>query len=192
MDQAVAHSSRVLRNTSSKSDVFNYFRTVLTPDRWTPISSFKVAEEVGISQSTANRAIQLLAADGKILRQFGHGRKDACAYKLTAAPKSKAPELPAPRKPGPHGSIPQAIADMRELEEAMGDMPVAGASFNVLLRERGNLLGLVAALQAGSVSDAVARLGVLFEMVSPDLEAVSTEGKIVQAAMRDFRALCPV
>lgn len=189
MDQATRHLTPSLRNNSSTEVVYGYFRKVLTHDRWTPISSGKVAREVGIAQSTANKAIQKLATRGKVLRQYGYGRKDACAYRLpppaSSAPASKSPPPPAK----PTDSLGQTIQNMRELERIMGNLPVTSASFDLLLKARGDLMRLTAALRSSNVSEAVERLGVLFEMVNPALDEVSLEGQMVRSAMQDFRAL---
>jgi len=191
MDQATVHLSAPSRSISSKTRVLAYFHKVLTPDRWTPISSHKVAIEVGISQSNANKAIQALAADGMIERQYGYGRKDACAYRLPRPPAATrhAVTPQPPVKPG--DSLGQTIRNMRELERIMGDLPPASASFQLLLKARGDLLRLTAALRSGNAAEAVERLGVLFEMVSPDFSEITIEGEMLRSAMQDFRRLVP-
>lgn len=189
MDQAARFFSAPKRPASSKTVVFAYFAKILTHDRWTPISSGKVAAEVGISQSCANRAIQALATDGKVERQYGYGRKDACAYRLPKPPEASqtVPVTPSPDQPS--DTLAQTIRNMRELERILDDLPVSSASFDLLLKARGDLLRLTAALRAGSVAEAVERLGVLFEIVNPELDEASIQGQMVQSAMKDFQTL---
>ena len=189
MDQAACQHTPSLRHSSSAEAVYSYLRKVLTHDRWMPISSGKVAREVGIAQSSANKAIQALAAKGRVLRQYGHGRRDACAYRLPKspeAPKAK-PVRQVPLKPS--DNLSETIRNMRELERIMGGLPPGSASFNLLLKARGDLLRLTAALRSGNAAEAVERLGVLFEMVNPDLEETSIAGQMVLSAMQDFRAI---
>lgn len=191
MDQAARHLSIRHYGITSKTVVLAYFVKILTPDRWTPIPANKVATEVGLALSTATKAIQALVADGKVLRQHGHGRKDACAYRLPKPPTAAKPvPAPTPRPVKPKDSLSETIRNMREMERMLNTLDASSISFNTLLKARGDLLELTAALRSENPAEAIERLDVLFDMVSPFLDEVSIEGQIVQAVKQDFRAFC--
>lgn len=189
MAQAARHNSANQLPASSKTLVYAYFVKILTTDRWTPLASTKVAREIGRSQTCVCKAIQALTAEGKVLRQYGHGRRDACAYRLPKTPDAPKAVPAAPQPVSPSTTLGQTIRNMRELERVMGDLPPSSASFALLLKARGDMLRLTAALRSGNAAEAIERLGVLFEMVNPDRDDDSIEGQMVKSAMQDFRTL---
>lgn len=76
------------------------------------------------------------------------------------------------------------------MERMLNTLDASSISFNTLLKARGDLLELTAALRSENPAEAIERLDVLFDMVSPFLDEVSIEGQIVQAVKQDFRAFC--
>lgn len=175
--------------TSLQSVIISYLNMFLTEDRWTVIPAAKIAAEVGASQSAVCKALRALVKSGKLVRQTGHGRKDAFGYRRPPKPQSPSQEAvvaPIPKSPV-NGGLGASLRHIRAVEKIM-ETAMDGV-FENLLATRGALIKQSMNLRATTPADVIERLKFACEQITEFEDEPTIGALIIRAAIADLHAI---